>query len=321
MNKILKVFLIVLAVLIGLHLLKDQVIKAGISTVGSSIVGAPIHVGHFSLNFLTQKVRIGDLKVYNPPGYPDEPLINIPQIAVDFDTPAFFKGKLHFPLIVLNMKEMVLVRNKEGVLNVDSLKVVEQAKEKKDEQPKKSSKELAIQIDDLKLNVDRVILKDFSSGRSEPSILVYEIGMKNKEFKNIKSIQQLSVVVMSQAMGPTAIKSAGMYAAATLVGVGFLPAGVAGVLFSKSDSIEEFSQSVDKLYEISLQILRSIGEINSEDRSTGVIKANVEGCDVLVEISKSQTARSQVRVAVRKMMLPKPEIAGGILYRIEQKLK
>lgn len=324
MKKWQKILIITGIVVVGLLIVKNQVIKTTITTVGSNVVGAPLKIKKFSLGLFTQKVRIKGFQVYNPKGFPREPFIDISEVSVDYDLPALIKGKLHLPLIVFDLKEMVVIKNKDGNLNVDSLKIAQEearpaAKQVK-EQPQKKSQPMPFQIDVMKLNIGRVVYKDYSKGE-QPTILVYDVGLKDKTFKNITSVQQMAAMIMVQTMGPTAIKSAKMYAAATILGVGFLPAGVAGVLMGSDSSSAEVNAAYDKTYGVSLNLIKGIGKLKSEDKSKGIIKAKVDGVDVTVRIAEKSKRKVELTVSARKMMLPKPEFAGGVLYRISEKLK
>ena len=264
------------------------------------------------------------MKLYNPPGFPNEPFIHIPEVGADYDLGALLTGKLHLPLVILNLKEMTVVKNKEGALNVDSLKVSQQAEKPKEkgaeEKPKEKSKEMAMQIDVVQLNVSRVIFKDYSKGEP-PAVQVFEVALKDKKFENVTSPQQLVTLIMVQAMGPTAIKSAKVYAAATILGVGFLPAGIVGALVGDDDVTQEFHKKLDQVYKVSLDVIKKAGELKSEDKKKGVIKAKVKGVDVTVEIKETINRTVEVKVSARQLMLPKPEVAGGVLYQIAEELK
>ena len=316
-----KTLIVVVVALVCLGIIKDFIIKTVITTMGSKIVGAPITIGNFSLGLLTQKVSIKNFKLYNPPGFPNEPLVDFPEITVKYDLPALVAGKIHLPLLVVNMKEMSVVTNKEGKLNVDSLKIIqEQKKEKsKDKKEEKKPQDINFQIDVMKLNIERVIHKDYSK-EGEPVILVYETDLKDKTFKNLKSVPELVMAVMVQGLSSTAIRSAGMYAAATLMGIGFLPAGVAGVLLSKDDMVYEFSQSNDKVFNTILGLIKDIGELKLEDKAKNLIRAKVYGADIIITIEATPKNKRKVTIGARQMMLPKADVAAGIMYQLKERL-
>ena len=134
-----KILIIVVIVFLCLGIIKNPLIKSVVTIGASKVVGAPVHIDSFAVGVFKQSVRIKGFKLYNPKGFPEEPLIDIPEVSVDYNLPALLGGKLHLPLIVVNLKEMVVIRNKDGKLNVDALKVA-QKKEEPVKQPVEEKK-------------------------------------------------------------------------------------------------------------------------------------------------------------------------------------
>ena len=280
-----KIAVIVIAAIFALGIIKDFVLKTVITSVGSNVLGAKLTMGGLSVGLLTQKVDIRDLRIYNPAGFPEGTLIDVPQVRVDYDLSALAGGRLHLPLVIFDLKELP-----------------------------------GIQIDVMKLNLGKVVFKDYSKG-DPPAISVYDVHVKDKTFKNINSVQQLVVVVLMEAMGPTAIKSAGVYAAATVLGVGFLPAGVVGLLVGKDTAEQEFSSNFNKVYDASVKLMQEAGQLNSQDKSKGMIKGKMQGADITFKIGKGSGNKTKVTATARQMMIPKPEVAGGVLQRLLEKVK
>lgn len=324
-----KYLVIFVCIVLLLGLVKNYAIKAVILRFGPPAIGAKIKLGHFSLGVLTQKVSLKDLAVYNPAGFPDEAFLTIPEITVKSNLWALLRGQIHLPLVVINVHELIVIRNKDKKLNVDALASSAQPAEPKDGQSAPPTQEPAkkekpgtpgLKIDILKLNVDRVIYKDFSKGDGAPEVRVYDVGLKNKTISHVNSVNQLITAIIVQAMGPTAIKSAGIYAAATVLGVGFLPAGVLGVMVAKDDSSIELNIDPKKAFDICLKYVEQNGILKKQHRIDGLILAKVNGHDLKFEIRKTEKKTVKIRVTARKMMVPKPSIAGGVLYQIEQML-
>jgi len=323
MKKLMKILIIGVVFLFGIVLLKDQIIKNAITTVGSSVVGAPLKIRKFSLGLLSQKISIKGMQLFNPKGFPEEILIDIEEITVAYDLAALMKKQVRLPLVVVNLKEMVIVKDKEGKLNVDALKVSESKEkdeEKKEENKKEKMEMWPFHIEQLKLNVGKVIYKDFSKG-DQPVIKVYDVGFKDKEFEDIRSVEKLATTIMVSAMGSTAIQGAKIYGAMTVLGAGFLPVGAAAILISNDDAIEVFQDSFEGIYTKSLALIKEIGKFKSENQAKGVIKAKINGCDIAVKIMEHKEGGVQVQVSARKLMIPKPKIAGGVLHQISEKLK
>lgn len=323
MKKWQKTLIIAGVVLLGLGIIKNLVIKAVVTVGSSHVLGTKVHIDSFAVGIFKPVVRIKGFKVYNPRGFAKGLLIDINEVYVRYNLPALLKGKLYLPLIVLDLEEMVVVKNKDGKLNVDSLKVVkdmEKSKDKKTTEKKKPSKQLAIRIDEARLELGKVIVKDYTKG-DNPIVLAYEIGVKDKVYKDINSAQQFATLVMLEAMGPASLKGAGIYGAATLLGAGFLPVGIAAILISKDTSVSEYKTNPDKVYGKILELIQKIGEITKEDKEGRTISAKVYGSDIVVRITEKEKKMTEVRIKARKLMVPKFAIAAGITYQISKILK
>jgi len=311
-----KIIIIIAIVVIAFFvsgIIKDMVIKSVVTVVASKVTGAPVHIDGFSLGVFNQAVKISGLKIYNPQGFTKGILINIAKANVTYDIGALLKKKIHLANVVFDLKEMGLEKNKEGKLNVDSLKVAKQ------EGAGKPSQQMPLSIDMFKLDMGRLIFKDFSIGK-EPSVQVYEINI-HRVYKNITSAEQLAALIMAEPMKAAGIQGAKIYGAAMLTGVAFLPIAAA-VTFAGKDSVkQDFNSGLDNVYDVSLAVLKQMGRVVKEDKAGQVISANVNSADVTVKLKKISNNKTQIIISARKYLLPKPEIAGGVLYEISRKIK
>ena len=305
---------IALAALVVFSLVRDLALKAVVTVVASRSIGAPVRMDGFSLGLTRQSVRITGLRVYNPPGFPREPFVEIPLVSVKMDSAALLQGKLHLKQVEFTLKELVLVKNKEGKSNLDSLKIAGQ----EEKGGKKPAKEMALQIDLLKLQMGRVVQKDFRV--EPPSVEVHEIGI-SKSYKNITSPQQLAALVLMEPMKSAGIKGAAIYGAAALTGVGLVPVVAGSILLGKDNVEKEFGGGYPRVYDACLAVLQQGGSVKSEDRGGGMITGEVPGGSVTIRLEKDSGGKVKVTVSARKMMLPKPDVAGGVLYQISERLK
>ena len=311
----------VLAVLVVLGISKNFLIKSAVTLGASQVLGAPVEIDSFGFGIFKQSVRIKGFRIYNPPGFPKAVMLDIPEVRVDYRLGDLLGGKLRLPLVVFNLKEMVIIKNKEGKLNVDSLKVAQKGEDKgSKETPQKKSGTMPMQIDVATLNLGKVIVKDYTLS-DPPAVQAYDIGVNNKNYTDINSAEQFATLVMVTAMGPTALKGAAIYGAAAILGVGFLPAGVAGVLLGKDDSTAEYSVSFDKVYAAARKLLEDTGRIEQEIEGSGILKGKSSGANITIEVTRKDDKIVTVKVTARQMMLPKPEIALGFLYQLSEKLK
>jgi len=322
-QKIIRIIVIVVVGFFVLGIVKDQLIKAAITIGAGQVTGAAVKIRGFRFGIVRPSVQIRGFQMYQPKGFPSGVLIDIPEIRVDYDPLALLQGKIHLPLVVLNLNKMVVIKDKDGNLNVDALKVSQtpDKKEVKEEPQQQSSKQLPMQIDVLKLNLGKVIVKDYAKGDRPPTVEAHDIGVNDKTYRDIGSAQELVTLVMVQSMGPAALNSAKIYGAATILGVGFLPAGVAGMLMGSDGGQEQFTASAQKAYQVSLDTLKRIGEVKSENTADGQIKGSINGIDVTVTVAQTDDKKTEVKVSARQMMLPKPAIAKGLLYEISESLQ
>ncbi|MFA4991195.1 MAG: AsmA family protein [Candidatus Omnitrophota bacterium] len=322
MKKILIVVLVVVFSIVVLSLAKDQLIKSVISTVATGVTGAKVEIKGFSLGILSQSVSITGFRMYNPEGFPKGVLVDLPKIAVDYDAGALLKGRLHLKKLEIDLKEVNLTKNKDGKLNVDSLKVAQKEAGSKEAKPKakKSSGPMEMKIDLLNLNIGRMVMTDYASGGAEPTVQVYDINIKGT-YNNITSPQQLAALILTEPMKRAGIKGAAIYGAAMLTGVGIVPVAIAAAFGEKDSVQEDIDKPVSELYDAALALLKNRGKVAGEDKTMGVITASVDGASVSVKLKSVSDNKTSITVSARKMLLPKPEIAKGILYQIKEGLK
>jgi hypothetical protein len=318
MKKILKIFIVVLICLSVIVILKDQIIKSVVSIAATKITGAKVEIGGFSLGILTQSVRIRDFKMYNPAGFPSGTIIDLPKVVVSCDLLSLLKGKLHLPLVEVELKELGLVKNTQGKLNVDALKVSQQQEPRK-AQEKRPSKPLAMQIDQLNLQMGRIVSKDYTVGK-EPAVQVYDINFK-KSYQNITSAQQLAVLILAESMKQAGIKGAAIYGVSVLAGLAVFPAAIAATFIGKDSMQQNLKVAASSLYDTSLSVLKRIGKIIKEDKPAVVIAAEVNGARVTVKLKQVSASSTQITISARKLGLPKPETASGVFYQISQEIK
>lgn len=315
MKNYLRVLGVIVLIVGGLAVAQNFIARAVVIAAVEQMTGAKAAIGGFYISLLRQKVSIRDFRLFNPRGFPKTVMVDIPEITVVLDVPALFKQKLHLPLVSVNLKEAVVIKDRDGKLNVDSLKFAQ-------EQGKGTAaqKNMPFQIDVLQLTLGQVVVKEYHQSR-EPRVMVYPLGVANKQFKNITTPEQMASVILVQAMGPTALKSAAVYGIATVVGMGILPVGVAGVLVGKDEAAAEFRQGPDVVFAKLSEIIRAGGENVVENRAALTIKANIEGCQVQAQVERSGSGMTTVTVAARRLLIPRPEIAGGIVYQLREKLR
>lgn len=190
-------------VVLGKNAIAKVVIENGVRIA----TGLRLQMGQFSFSLTRSFVGIEDLKLYNPHGYADPLMADLPEIYVDYELAPLLKGNAHVEELRIHLKEFVVVRNEKGELNVNALKPV-QAQQKgvpapqapAGKQGKPAGKASEIHIDKLKLQMEKVIFKDYSKGGT-PSVKEYNLNL-NEEYRNIKNLNLVvSLIVLKVMMG------------------------------------------------------------------------------------------------------------------------
>jgi uncharacterized protein involved in outer membrane biogenesis len=201
MKKILVVLAAIAIVFVGLNFAKNNLFQTIMTSALSQAAHVPVRIGSTSVRFLSASILIRQLHFLNPKGFPERKMVDISRIYIDFEPAALWKGQAHFEEVKLDLKEIIVIKNRDGRLNVDAVKPRE--KKASDTKQKKGSG-LRLRIDRLHLSVGRVVYKDYSKG-SEPKIEVFDVNMKDREYRNIEDPSALVSLIMFETLTRTAV--------------------------------------------------------------------------------------------------------------------
>ncbi len=205
MKKLFIIACIILLAFVATILLSKNFIVKNIITAGvRGLTSLELGIKSVNIGF-GGSIDIKGLKLYNPSNFPDKLMVDMPRIYIDFDLPAFFKKKVHFKHIELNLKEFLVVKDKKGNLNLDSLKVVREEKEEKPAREKKQEEMPQFKIDVLKLKIGKVVFKDYSQG-DKPQTKEFNINI-DETYNNITDPNSLAKLIMAKAIVNTTITS------------------------------------------------------------------------------------------------------------------
>lgn len=306
-------------VLVILAAVKDRIIKSGIEIAAKQVIGVDTVIDQFSLSIIKQSVSIKGLRLYQPESFPEGVFIDITEISTSCNVTPLLSKKIHIPNLVLNIKEVILIKDKFGNLNVDALKIARD-KESKTQDEKA---EIDFQIDEMTLTIDKVIYKKYGQD-DKPVIKAYDIGIKDKKYENITSPEQLASKIIGTVLTPMAskagLKSTAMYGIAAATGVGMIPLTAGSILFGKNHALTELDQDLQTVYKTCVTTLREVGKVSKENEENWIIKGKASGCNISIKLTKTKDGKTEAKVSARKLMLPKPKIAGGILHEITQNL-
>lgn len=178
------VFLI-LALILGRNFLAKQLVISGIA----SLTGLKAEVKAVEIGIFKTTASVKGLKVFNPSGFQDPLMLDLPEVYVDYDLGGFFQNKIHFRRLRIDLREFSVITEKKGRSNVASLSVLK---------PAAKGKAPQLRIDLFELKLGKIVYKNYNTG--VVSLPAREI-VFNLEAKvsNITNPEQLLNFILTQS--------------------------------------------------------------------------------------------------------------------------
>ena len=201
----------------AVFLAKNMIAQMAVSGGVKAITGLRLDIGSMDVGIMKTLIGIKDLKLFNPRGFQDQVMVDMPEIYVDYDLGAFLKRKVHLEELRLNLKEFTVVKNEKGELNLDALRTVKEAKKEKTSPEKKGEGKIPpIQIDTLDLQVGKVVYKDYSKG-TPPRVNEFTVNLHERH-ENITDPYALGNLIVTRALIHTTVARLANFDVAALEG-------------------------------------------------------------------------------------------------------
>jgi hypothetical protein len=206
MKRAVKIVVLAAVVLVVLGAIKNTIAQTVLTTTLSNVAHVPVKIGSTRVSFMSASIEVKNLRVYNPAGFPDKLMLDVPQVFIEFDPPALSKGQAHFKTVKLDLKELQVIRDKSGRLNVDVVKPTKTETSKAQSEAKATSggKAPKLHIDLMLLSIGRVVYKDYTGG-GEPAIQTFDINIENREYRDIQDPTAVVSVIMFEALTRTTL--------------------------------------------------------------------------------------------------------------------
>ena len=307
MKKIIITLVLLAAILVsGAFFFKSQIIKGLVETSVSLVLGAPCKIDKISFEWGKPKVYIGGMKIYNPKGFPDDVLMGIKDMNLLVDGTSLKKGFLKITYLDAEIDQIIVIKRADGRMNIDGLNL-------------DSNDNSRFRIDVFELSIREVVYKD-NTAKDGPRIEVYDVNIKDHPYKDIPSVRYFFNIIFQEALAKTAIEGAAVYGVAVAAGVTFWPVGVAVVLAGNDSASAVFNETSETLYAASMKKLQEVGKVGHHDEAKGLVKARIGSDDITVRIEKESRKKTKLTVSARKVLIPMPDYAKSVLYRISTEL-
>jgi hypothetical protein len=174
------------------------------STIRSR-TGFAVQVEQLSVNPFTGNVRLSGLVLKNPAGWPEAAFVDLRKFSADVELLSLLGSKFIADEVVVDLAQLTLVRNKDGVLNAIAFKAGLTGEVAAGQSSAGGGKSPQFLIRHLVLKFDKLVYADHS-GR-QPVVKDYNLNL-NRDLTNVDSLTKIispftgaALGVMSDAFG------------------------------------------------------------------------------------------------------------------------
>ena len=274
-------FVFALLVILALGIIsRNRIVQFVIEEGVRSATGLPLKIGRLYIGIREPVISIEDIILLNPSSFSDRVMMTIPQVYVQYHLADILHRHVHFVKIKLYVQDFLVVKDRQGKFNLDTLRISPKSKKSKAAPSSQAAAKGDLQrggpvspsgrrqflIDDLLFRIDRVRYKDYSVS-SGPRVLEYSLNI-NESAQDINELNALVRVIVLKALMKTTLPSV------TDVNLESLSSAIGDALIGVPSSAVK---TVEKTTQKARQAIES---------TTEVIKGTVNGLKGLIKNTK-----------------------------------
>lgn len=192
------IFILLLIVSFVAFKAKNRIVKSILENATKSLTNLRLNIEDVDTNIGQHNLTLKNLKLYNPPGFEKAVMIDMPLVHIDYNLAAAMRRKIHFYTLKIDLKELLVIRNRKGHLNFMYIKGLKKPGAQKKEKKKD------FKIDKLYLSVGKVIYKDYFKNNT-PVVKIYNVNTRNQLFENVDDTKALVSSIIYRALIQTDI--------------------------------------------------------------------------------------------------------------------
>jgi hypothetical protein len=175
-----------------------------------------MEIGSVDMRLFKSQVEVRNVRLNNPPEFEEKLMAELPLLYVDYQLGSLLRREPHINDMTLDIKQIVIVKNKAGVSNVSKLRGVRGngGDAGADASGKSATK---YRLDTLRLKIGTVVVKDFSRGKPTERIIPLNI---DTTYKNISDSTDVHRLVLLTVMSTVRLPDIGIKPEDLLKGLG-----------------------------------------------------------------------------------------------------
>jgi hypothetical protein len=241
-----------LALLAGGFLARNFLLRKGTEAAVAWATGFPLEIGRFDLGLVRSRLEIDDLRLLNPGGFEDPRCIRVPRVVADVEVRSAFRDELHIEEIVLDVAEVVVVRNAKGETNLDRLEALgggEKAPAEKKpggKKPAGEGKEHRWRCDRLDLSMGKVLYIDYTRMKDgKPKEESFDLDVRHEVFRDVTSPKEVVKIIVWKVLKGTPVRLLNASVESLQEGLGSVVGGVAG---AAGDAVKGVGDAIGGLF-------------------------------------------------------------------------
>src|ERR1035438_1671559 len=108
--------------LAGIFLARNFIARVSVEYGAKKITGFPLEIGSVDVGLFSSKVDVRNLKLMNPPEFQEKMFVDMPQLYIDYRLRSMLSGAPHINDMLINIKQLVVVKTDKGDSNAMKLK-------------------------------------------------------------------------------------------------------------------------------------------------------------------------------------------------------
>jgi len=190
-----KTFLkILLIVVLSFYALEYYALVTFFEKALKEIISLNLDIGRIRINPYRVSIKMWDLKIFNPEGFGNKVLVDVPFLIMDMKAKTFFQRGIFFNEIHIKIKEVGIIKDKNNVINLSRLKILAPPDGKIKKPVKTKRKGSPFLIDRYVIEIDNIRYIDYSKEDGADEKLI-NINVK-EEYKNVKDAGNIARVII-----------------------------------------------------------------------------------------------------------------------------
>ena len=219
-----------------LFLSRNVIARVSVEYGAKKVTGFPLKIGSVDVGLFSGKVDVRDLTLMNPPEFQEKMFVDMPQLYVDYRLGSMLSGAPHINDMLINIKQLVIVKTDKGDSNAMKLKGVVSS----GGGSKSSTK---YQVDQLRIQVGTVTIKDYS--RAKPMERTLTLNLQ-RTYKNISDSTDITRLVLLSIAGSVPLPEIGIKPEDLKKGLGNVTDAAGGALKGVTDQTKGLLDNLKK---------------------------------------------------------------------------